>query len=75
MNRNIFCSFFCAWCGLSRFKFKSNVITVHLSLFFSLQGFLQLDDTGGQHDPHLRSIRGHHETLEGHNIHMLQNEG
>ena len=28
------------------------------------QGFLQLDDIGSQHDPHLRIIGGHHETLE-----------
>ena len=38
------------------------------------QGFLQLDDVGGQHDPYLRIIGGHRETLEGHAIHMLQNE-
>ena len=39
------------------------------------QGFLQLDDIGGQHDPHLRIVGGHHETLEGRNFQMLQNEG
>ena len=41
------------------------------------QGFLQLDDTGSQHDLHLKVIGGHHETLEleGHNIHILQNKG
>ena len=41
----------------------------------SSQGFLQLNDIGGQHDPHLRVIGCHHETLEGRNIQMLQNEG
>ena len=39
------------------------------------QDFLGLDHIGSQHDPHLRIIGGHQETLEGHNIHMLQNEG
>ena len=38
------------------------------------QGFLQLDDMWSQHDPHLRIIGGHRETLEGHSIHMLQNK-
>ena len=36
------------------------------------QGFLQLDDIGSRHDPHLRIIRCHHETFEGHSIHILQ---
>ena len=36
-------------------------------------GFLQPDDIGVQHDPHLRIIGGHRETLGEHIIHMLQN--
>ena len=36
------------------------------------QGFLQLDDIGSEHDPHLRIIGGHRETLEGHNIHKVK---
>ena len=35
---------------------------------------MQLDDIGDQHDPHLKTLGGHHETLEGHNIQMLQND-
>ena len=38
-------------------------------------GFLQLVDIGIHHEPHLRIIGGDHETLEGHNTHMLQNKG
>ena len=41
-----------------------------------MQGFVELDDDiGGQQDPHLRIIGGHHETFDGHNIHMMQNRG
>ena len=40
-----------------------------------IQGFLQLDDTGGQHDPHFRIIGSHFETLEGHTTHMLLRKG
>ena len=40
-----------------------------------MQGFLQLNDIGSHYDPHLRIIGGHHETLESHNTHMLQNKG
>ena len=40
-----------------------------------LQGFQQMDGIGGQHDPHLRIIGGHHETLGGHVIHILQSKG
>ena len=29
------------------------------------QGFIQLNDVGGQRDPHLKITRGHRETLEG----------
>ena len=39
------------------------------------QGFLQLDDIGGQRNPHLRIIGDHRETLEGNSINMLQNKG
>ena len=39
------------------------------------QGFLQLDDIRGQHDTHLRIIKGRRETLEGHINHMLYNKG
>ena len=39
------------------------------------QSFLQLSAIGRKHDPHLRIIGGHCETLEGHAIHMLQNKG
>ena len=42
--------------------------------FELLQGFLQLGDIGGQHDPHLRIIGDHRETLGGHIIPMLQNK-
>ena len=38
------------------------------------EGFLQLEDIGGQHDPHLRLVGCHHETLEGHNIQIMQSE-
>ena len=44
-------------------------------LIYFLQGFLQLDDTGSQHDLHLRIVGGHLEVLEGHVLHMLQNKG
>ena len=36
------------------------------------KGFLQLDDIRSQHDPHLRIVGDHHETLEGYNTHMLK---
>ena len=36
------------------------------------QGLLQLDDIGGQHDPHLRIIGGHCETLGSHIIHVAK---
>ena len=39
------------------------------------QGFLQLDEIGSQHDPHLRMIGGRRENLKGRGIHMLQNKG
>ena len=39
-----------------------------------LQGLLQLDDIGSQHDPPLRVIGGHSETFEGNGILMLQNK-
>ena len=56
---------------------KLDFITLHQRVGSSAvgQGFLQLDDIGSQHDPHWRIIGGHRETLEGHNIHMLQNKG
>ena len=38
------------------------------------QGFQQLDGIGSQHDPHLRIIGGHRETLEGHGIQMSENK-
>ena len=42
-------------------------------IFYSMcQGFLQLDDIRGQHDPHMRITRDPHEILEGHTIHNLQ---
>ena len=43
-------------------------------VFFFLihfQGLLHLDDIGSQHDPHLRIMGGRHDTLKGHNIHIL----
>ena len=48
--------------------------SLSLSLSCLLQGFLQLDEVGGQHDPHLRIIGGH-EILEGHTIHMFHIKG
>ena len=39
------------------------------------QGFLQLDDNSVQPDPPLRIIGSYRETLECHNIQMLQKEG
>ena len=64
-----------------------DVLTVAIVHYFGLKctrdahlcvngspGFLQLDDIEGQQDPHYRSMGGHHETLEGHNIQMLQND-
>ena len=35
---------------------------------------IQLDDIGSHHDPYLRIMGGHCETLEGHGIHLLQSK-
>ena len=65
-------------------RVKSQVFHVNASADLSVplsplhmqhQGFLQLDDVWGQHDPNLRIIRGHRGTYGGHIIHMLQNKG
>ena len=51
---------------------KDNIAVKHVYTH-AIQGFLQLDDTGGQYGPHLKIIGGHHEILVGgHNIHMWQ---
>ena len=35
----------------------------------AMQGFLQLENIGSHQDSLMRIIGGHHETLEGHNVH------
>ena len=45
-------------------------VCVHVCV--CVQGFLQLDDIGSQHDSHLRIIGGHCEALEGPGIHSCK---
>ena len=59
--------------GVGGFKTVNNKINNAIKLY-DMQGFLQLDYIGSQRDPLLRII-GHHETLEGRTICMLQNKG
>ena len=44
---------------------KREVTQYRVSMLMVSQGFLQLDDVDGQHDPHLRITGDPHETLEG----------